>query len=52
MESNRKVTKVTTLRIDSKLYERLAKIAEAENRSVNGQVLYYVQQGLKDQQHA
>lgn len=41
-----------TIRISRDELRKLQEAAAKDKRSVNGQVLYYVQQGLKDQQHA
>lgn len=43
MADNRKVT---TLRMDKDLYERITKAAEAEGRSVNQQMVYIIRQAL------
>ena len=40
--------KVTTVRLDEKLYERLRDMAETNQRSVNKQMIIYIIQGLAD----
>jgi hypothetical protein len=40
--------KVMTVRVDSELLEQLRARACAERRSVSGQVLYFVREGLAD----
>lgn len=38
--------KVTTFRVDSKLYALLVKAAKNDNRSVNQQIVYYISKAL------
>lgn len=44
------VTAKITIRIDRTELERLRKAAEKDKRSINQQVLYYVQRALADQE--
>jgi len=44
------VTAKITIRLNRELLESLRKAAEKEKRSVNQQVLFYVQKGLEKQE--
>lgn len=37
-----------TLRIDEDFYEQIKKIAKAENRSINSEILYLLKQALQN----